>query len=449
MKRIIQILVLLSLALTLVLNSTACNVLGQPTTNDGTNTDEITSTSTPEETESTPEESTPEETTPEETTPEETTPDETTPDETTPEVTTPEETTPEECEHPNKTTTTVNATCTEKGSITITCDTCGETVSTEEIAALGHAWDNACDTECNNGCGETREIEHNYNSVVTDPTCTDKGYTTYTCTVCGDNYKEDGEAALGHAWDNACDTECNNGCGETREIEHNYNSVVTDPTCTDKGYTTYTCTVCGDSYQEDGEAALGHAWDNACDTECNNGCGETREIVPKSVGNSTTTAEDMTSDRQIERTLHMLSESVAERLRKHTLKGTVVQITVRDRDLSIYEKQKIIYKPTDDAKVIYAAARDLFKESYDWEKGVRSIGVRCTKLVRADSGEQLSIFNEVKASERDDRLNKAIDDINRRYGSSVIKSAAEAEVFTKQNKAANIVTDPFHPEDVF
>ncbi|MBQ6017213.1 MAG: DNA polymerase IV [Clostridiales bacterium] len=171
--------------------------------------------------------------------------------------------------------------------------------------------------------------------------------------------------------------------------------------------------------------------------------------IPKSVGNSTTTAEDMTSDRQIERTLHMLSESVAERLRKHTLKGTVVQITVRDRDLSIYEKQKIIYKPTDDAKVIYAAARDLFKESYDWEKGVRSIGVRCTKLVRADSGEQLSIFNEVKASERDDRLNKAIDDINRRYGSSVIKSAAEAEVFTKQNKAANIVTDPFHPEDVF
>ena len=171
--------------------------------------------------------------------------------------------------------------------------------------------------------------------------------------------------------------------------------------------------------------------------------------IPKSVGNSTTTAEDMTSDRQIERTLHMLSESVAERLRKHGLKGTVVQITVRDRDLLIYEKQRIIYRPTDDAKTIYAAARDLFKESYDWNKGVRSIGVRCTKLVRSDSGEQLSIFNEVKASERDDRLNKAIDDINRRYGTSVIKSAAEAEVFTKQNKAANIVNDPFHPEDDF
>ena len=171
--------------------------------------------------------------------------------------------------------------------------------------------------------------------------------------------------------------------------------------------------------------------------------------IPKSVGNSTTTAEDMTSDRQIERTLHMLSESVAERLRKHSLKGTVVQITVRDRDLGIYEKQKIIYKPTDDAREIYLAAKELFKESYDWNKGVRSIGVRCTKLVESDSGEQLSIFTEAKSSERDSRLNKAIDDINRRYGASVIKSAAEAETVSKKNRAAKIVGDPFHPEDDF
>ncbi len=171
--------------------------------------------------------------------------------------------------------------------------------------------------------------------------------------------------------------------------------------------------------------------------------------IPKSVGNSTTTAEDMTSDRHIERTLHMLSESVAERLRKHCLKGTVVQITVRDRDLGIYEKQGILYKATDDAREIYTAAKKLFNESYDWNKGVRSIGVRCTKLVRSDSGEQLSLFTEAKKSERDDRLNKAIDDINRRYGTSIIKSAAEAKLASKENRTAKIVMDPFHPEDDF
>ncbi|MCD7845686.1 MAG: hypothetical protein LUG57_07535 [Oscillospiraceae bacterium] len=32
---------------------------------------------------------------------------------------------------------------------------------------------------------------------------------------------------------------------------HSYTSAVTDPTCTEKGYTTYTCSICGDSYEGD------------------------------------------------------------------------------------------------------------------------------------------------------------------------------------------------------
>ncbi len=171
--------------------------------------------------------------------------------------------------------------------------------------------------------------------------------------------------------------------------------------------------------------------------------------VPKSIGNSTTTAEDMTSDRQIERTMHMLSESVARRLRKHGLKGAVVQITVRDRDLGIYEKQRILYRPVDDAGEIFNAARELFRESYDWNKGVRSIGVRCTKLVESDSGEQMSIFSEVQSRQRDDKLNKAIDDINRRYGDGFIKSAAEADVASKPDRDLKTYKDPFHPEGDF
>ena len=39
---------------------------------------------------------------------------------------------------------------------------------------------------------------HTYKSVVTDPTCTEAGYTTYTCSVCGDTYTTDETEALGH-----------------------------------------------------------------------------------------------------------------------------------------------------------------------------------------------------------------------------------------------------------
>lgn len=46
--------------------------------------------------------------------------------------------TPTDCEHTTTTINTDNATCTEVGSITVTCDDCGEVVSTEELPATGH-----------------------------------------------------------------------------------------------------------------------------------------------------------------------------------------------------------------------------------------------------------------------------------------------------------------------
>ena len=78
-------------------------------------------------------------------------------------------------------------------------------------------------------------IEHDHQAVVTAPTCTEGGYTTYTC-ICGDEYVADAVEALGH----------------------DYKAVVTAPTCTEGGYTTYTCSVCEDSYVADEVEALGH-----------------------------------------------------------------------------------------------------------------------------------------------------------------------------------------------
>ena len=121
--------------------------------------------------------------------------------------------------------------------------------------------------------------EHSYTAVVTAPTCTEKGYTTHTCS-CGDSYVDTYTNALGHAWDNGKvtkePTETETGvktftctrCGETRTETmpviphvHSYKDVVTAPTCTEKGYTTHTCS-CGDSYVDTYVDALGHVWDS-------------------------------------------------------------------------------------------------------------------------------------------------------------------------------------------
>ncbi len=93
-------------------------------------------------------------------------------------------------------------------------------------------------TECGQPYGKF--AEHKYNSVVTAPTCSEGGYTTYTCSVCNESYVSDKVDALGHK----------------------YNGVVTAPTCTEPGYTTYTCSACNDSYEADPVAATGHSYDN-------------------------------------------------------------------------------------------------------------------------------------------------------------------------------------------
>ncbi len=44
------------------------------------------------------------------------------------------------------------------------------------------------------------------------------------------------------------------------ECEHSYLAVETPPTCENSGYTTYTCSVCGDSYTDNEIPALGEPW---------------------------------------------------------------------------------------------------------------------------------------------------------------------------------------------
>lgn len=122
----------------------------------------------------------------------------------------------------------------------------------------------------------TGEHEHNYSPVITAPTCTEQGYTTYTCT-CGDQYTDSYVGALGHNFGEwavvkaptlAEKGEERRECSqcdefETRETEkahsHAYSEEVTAPTCTEKGYTMYTC-ACGDSYKDSYVEAVGHSY---------------------------------------------------------------------------------------------------------------------------------------------------------------------------------------------
>ena len=104
---------------------------------------------------------------------------------------------------------------------------------------------------------ETEKTEHSYTSKVIQSTCAERGYTLYTCTRCGNTYKDN----------------------YTELKEHTYKTVTVDPTCTEKGYTAQRCTVC--SHEEIDESsyvdALDHeyTYDVIKDADCTfNGVGE-------------------------------------------------------------------------------------------------------------------------------------------------------------------------------
>lgn len=50
------------------------------------------------------------------------------------------------------------------------------------------------------------------------------------------------------------------GGEEEETCRHEYTAEMKLPTCTEEGYTTYTCIKCGDTYQDDFVKALGHMW---------------------------------------------------------------------------------------------------------------------------------------------------------------------------------------------
>lgn len=158
---------------------------------------------------------------------------------------------------------------------------------------------------------------HEYAQTTVKPTCTEDGYTLYTC-ECGDSYKEDYVNLTGHTWGSwktvteATETKeglekrtcsvCSQSesratakiipnhtheyvetittkatckregvktfacsCGHTytesiAKTAHQYRDTVTAPTCTENGYTTHTCKVCSYSYQDTYVMAAGHKY---------------------------------------------------------------------------------------------------------------------------------------------------------------------------------------------
>ena len=158
---------------------------------------------------------------------------------------------------------TSEPTCTEEGVRTYTCTSDPSHVKTEAIPALGH----------------------DYSSTVVPPTCEEDGYTLHECARCGDIYIDSETPAVGHSWGEGKITVeptcilagvyvfvCENSPLHVLvevylPLGHDYVSTVVPPTSDEYGYTLHECTRCCWSYCDSWTAPTGQAWDEGEDNQ--------------------------------------------------------------------------------------------------------------------------------------------------------------------------------------
>ena len=186
---------------------------------------------------------------------------------------------------------TTKATCTEEGEKTFTCSICGDE-KTEKVSATGHqhteirnkkeatckeegysgdTWCKDCGKKILSGQAIVKTEDHSQNQgeITKEPTCKEEGEKTFTCSICGNtktekvsttdhqhmeirNQKNPTCKEAGYSGDTYCaDCGVKISSGKTiaKTKNHNWDGgvITTEPTCTERGEKTFTCTICGNT----------------------------------------------------------------------------------------------------------------------------------------------------------------------------------------------------------
>ena len=154
-------------------------------------------------------------------------------------------------------------------------------------------------------------------------------------------------------------------------------------------------------------------------------------VENKGIGNSTTLPKDVTEEEEARKVLLWLAETVGRRVRKEGMKAKMVSVEIKYNTFQSVSHQKQLQRATNADKVIYETACELFHELWNGHP-IRLLGIRTSKLVDEAEPEQISIFDlesvsnqnmvkqEIRKNEKQEKLDKALDQIRKKYGEGAI-----------------------------
>ena len=143
----------------------------------------------------------------------------------------------------------------------------------------------------------------------------------------------------------------------------------------------------------------------------------------KSVGNSSTFPENLTSREQIRRGAALLCDSVATRLRQQGLYCRAVQVGLRDPAFHNVSRQKHLPHSTHLMRELLDTAMELIDQIWRAPSPVRLISVTALDLTdRWETYEQEDLFSPSAPIQerRQEKLEQVMDNIRRRYGTRAI-----------------------------
>ena len=146
------------------------------------------------------------------------------------------------------------------------------------------------------------------------------------------------------------------------------------------------------------------------------------EVKNKGYGNSTTIAFDVEEEAVAKIILLSLAETVAARLRHDNMMANVVSVNIVDSEFHHYSHQMTLLSPTHSTDEIHKAACSLFDEVWEGNP-IRNLGLLTSKVIAEVSDRQMNLFS-FETDEKKEKLDRAIDHIRDRYGTSAVQRAS-------------------------
>ena len=144
----------------------------------------------------------------------------------------------------------------------------------------------------------------------------------------------------------------------------------------------------------------------------------------RQISHETTFDHDTSDAAELERTLSLLAQRLARRLREHGFYARTVGLKIRFAPFRTLTRDVTLDEPTDLETVIFRRVRDLFQATFQPNNKVRLLGVRASNLESIVFQKNLL---EAPERERFGRVARAADRVRDKFGFDALRLAGSLE----------------------